>query len=118
MSKGRIALMLVVFVLPVMAQTSHPCKVIAQDLSSEHSGLATIAVDTNIYRVPLGSFSNIVVVETEGKLLILSESGKQNPLLFTVGQEAQFTFDHSWLMFPDMRGKKHKFAVVHEEIIQ
>jgi hypothetical protein len=108
----------VVLVVPVMAKTIHSCKVIAQDFSSEHSGLATIAADTDIFRVPLGSFSNVVIVEAEGKLLILSESGKKNPLVFTVGQEAQFSFDHSWLIFPDMRGKEHKFAVVHAEIIR
>jgi hypothetical protein len=117
MSKVRIALTLALFIAPAAAGPIHSCTVIAQDLSSDQLEIRPAPLNTNIYRVPLGSFSNIVVVETEGERLILSESGKKNPLVFTVGEEAQFIFQHSWLIFQDTNGKKHKFAVVHTEII-
>lgn len=107
--------------LPAVAKPNPPmegAKVISQDLETENRGTAVMPIGTGVIGVPIYRRSNIVVVETEHERITWLESGNgKNVIILPVNGVIEFYRDGSLFVVTDLKGKKHKFGLVHLEAI-
>jgi len=108
--------------VPTLAKTEselQTAKVISQDIEANNRGAAAMPVGTMVVAVPIVRRSNRVVVETGNQRLTWAEAGNgKNVLVLPVNGTIHFYRDGNWFVVVDSQHKKHKFGLVHEEIIQ
>jgi hypothetical protein len=94
----------------------HHAKVLDQQLNYENRGTAVVPLNGMLVGVPINGFSNTVTIESmDGKTIFTLRQTDKKPLILTVGADASFYLDGNTFCFPDSKGKKHTFALIHME---
>ena len=92
-------------------------KVISQNIGVSYNGAAVIPFNGALIAAPIRRASNIVVVESATRRVVLSEAGRHFMVL-PVNGTVPVTEDGKWVIILDSQGEKHKFGVLHMEVIQ
>jgi hypothetical protein len=93
-----------------------PMKVISQEIGAHNGGTAVMPIGTSVVGVPITRRSNIVVIEGATRRVTLSEIGNKF-IVLPVNGIVQCYQDKNLIVIPDSSGKKHKFSVLHVEVI-
>lgn len=117
----RLLLFALVVCLPVvgLAKKQHElqtAKVISQDIETQDRGAVVMPLYGGLVGVPISQRTNVVVLETSHHRLSMAEVGRRT-IVLPVNGMVQFYQDGNWLIMVDSRGKKHKFTMLHEEIL-
>lgn len=106
-------------VLPASAKSHlvfHPQKVLSQSIGASNNGIAIMPIGSMLAGVPIRRQSNIVVIETTKARITLSEKGRHF-LILPVNGMVQCAQDGNWVVMLDSNKKKHKFAIIHVEML-
>ena len=115
----RVAFLLLLLSVPAFAKPIRQFesgKVVSQELSSEDGGYAVIPIGTGLVGAPITRRSNVVVVETVTERFTWMEAGRSS-IILPVHGTIQFYRDGKWFVILGSSQKKHKFGLMHMEVI-
>jgi hypothetical protein len=91
-------------------------KVLNQQMNSEDNGAVIVPLNGMLVGVPISNWSNVITIESpDGRTISTLRQTDKHPLILNVGGEASFYLDGDKFCFPDSKGKKHTFVLMHME---
>ena len=91
-------------------------RVISQDIETRDRGTAIMPLYGGVVGVPISQRYDTVVIETHGHRMTWAEVGKRT-IVLTVNGNVQFYQDKNYFVVLDAGGKKHKFVLLHDEVL-